>query len=317
MTPDEIRKRHQEIVDADGPWTAHNIELCEGFFTRGIDNRWFENRGNFLVYLAEEALQMPASKMRVLDLGSLEGEMSVQFARHGAQVIGLEIRDVHLTKANFAKEALNLDNLTFVKGDMLKLDECNLGEFDVVVCAGVLYHVDASDLETFLSSLRKSCRGVLLVDTHIAREIKEQYTTKGGLAIYGRSIVEHTPEGQHSKEARLWSSADNNYAFWPSEQSLAHLLLRVGFFSVSRPILPCMEWPWKDRGHWVAKVQGFSKIPVVFRTLWDPDTRPERHPLFDNEEQRHIDNPQTVAIKPQPEPVQGNRARGIFRIGRK
>ena len=298
MTPDQIRAKHQEVVDRHGPWTAHNFEIFDGFFTMDNTTRWFEGRAEYFVYLAEEALKKRTSEQRVLDVGCLEGGIATFFAKFGAEAVGLEIRDTHLAKANFAKEAMGLDRLSFVQGDMLRIDEYDLGMFDVIVCAGVLYHVDAPDLEPFLASLRRICRGILIIDTHVALEIKEKFDLPDGPTLYGRSIVEHPDHAraEETKAKKVWASADTDYSFWVTERSLVNLLNHVGFASVTRPLYPMIERPWKDRGYWIAHAEKFSSQHVGWRMLPAEDKRPAEHEMFGEKYQQDVRNPNTLRV---------------------
>jgi 2-polyprenyl-3-methyl-5-hydroxy-6-metoxy-1,4-benzoquinol methylase len=47
----------------------------------------------------------------VLDLACLEGQLGIEFARHGSAVLAIDGREANLGKAKFAGETLRLDNI--------------------------------------------------------------------------------------------------------------------------------------------------------------------------------------------------------------
>jgi 2-polyprenyl-3-methyl-5-hydroxy-6-metoxy-1,4-benzoquinol methylase len=57
-------------------------------------------------------------ELRILDLGVLEGAFSIELARRGATVVGIEGREANIVKAQFAKEALSLNNVDFILDDV-------------------------------------------------------------------------------------------------------------------------------------------------------------------------------------------------------
>ncbi len=76
---------------------------------------------------------------------------AVELARLGANVVGIEGREANLAKARFAKEALSLENPEFHQDDVRNLSKEKYGRFDVVLCLGILYHLNR---QTFFISWR-------------------------------------------------------------------------------------------------------------------------------------------------------------------
>ena len=299
MTQAEIESEFHRIVEEDGPWTAASFEVAPGLWTMPPSD-WRLSRATFALRNACLLLGKPPEALRILDVGCLEGSMALHMAQHGSTLVGVEIRQASLRKAEFVGRALGLDNVTWVQGDMLRLGELRLGTFDLVLCFGTLYHVDAPALVPFIWSLNAASTGLAIFDTHIAMDARESYVDPSGVVFRGRSIVEH-PQGRSdakTKASRLWASADNDYSFWPTERSLANLLASGGFGPIYRALLPVPEWPWQDRHWWMAFSSSYvpARLPLApaeSTRLQDPDPRPLECALLEHAMQRHVRNPST------------------------
>jgi len=302
MTHAEIESEFHRIVQGDGPWTAGSFEVAPGLWTMA-ESPWRLSRAMCALRNACLLLGKSPERLRVLDIGCLEGSMALYMAQQGCTVVGVEVRQASLRKADFVSRALKLTNVTWVQGDMLQLDALGLGTFDVVLCFGTLYHVDAPALLPFIRSLNAACAGLAIFDTHIALDGRETYTDPSGVTLRGRSIVEH-PQGRQdagTKAARLWASADNDYSFWLTERSLANVLASGGFGSVYRALLPVPEWPWQDRHWWMAFGSAYmpAQLPIgpeESALLSDPDTRPTECKLLQHPVQRDVRNPSTYVL---------------------
>jgi 2-polyprenyl-3-methyl-5-hydroxy-6-metoxy-1,4-benzoquinol methylase len=290
----------EDMIAKYGPWTASNLEYQPGKFTmghnRGAD--WPLNRSRNFGMLAEYSLNKPISTQRVLDLGCLEGGLSFHLAKFGAEVVGLEAREINVKKCQFVAEMSGLTKLKFIQGDMLDLEPHNLGQFDLIIASGVLYHVDAPELLPFLRSLKAHCRGVVVFDTHVANQVLEYYELEGGQRIYGRSILEHfEAETAEAKDKKPWASFRNNYSFWPTERSLMNLFKEAGFGFAYRPMMPFIEWKWQDRGIWVADARApKGACSIAAQAYLDPDPRPQSHSQFDKPHHMKPGNPATKAL---------------------
>jgi hypothetical protein len=181
---------------------------------------------------------------------------------------------------------------------MLSMDPA-LGRFDLIIAAGVLYHVDAPDLLPFLSSINSMCDGVMVLDTHVSQHALERYITTEGRTVFGRSIVEHLPQdASETKETKGWASYENNFAFWPTERSLFNLLADAGFKSAHRAAMPYFEWPWQDRAVYVADSRLSTGVcNYQSARMADPDPRPECHTeFFSKPHQVRPRNPSTESL---------------------
>ena len=166
MDPEQIRSRKQEIIAQYGPWTAHSFHLADGVDT--FDEPHWDARLRRFVQIASDLSRKPIQDLRVLDLAALEGHYGIEFALQGARVVINEGRPANLEKVRFAKEALGLDNLELVLDDVRNLSVDKYGTFDVVLCLGILYHLDAPDVLDFIRRIANVCSGLVIIDTHFA-----------------------------------------------------------------------------------------------------------------------------------------------------
>jgi SAM-dependent methyltransferase len=253
---DDLRARKAELEAQYGPWTAHNLRLAEDVYTISPAPTGDEQKLRRVLQIVADLAQRPIDALRVLDLACLEGMYALEFAARGARVVAIEGREANLAKARFAAEALDIDGIDFQLGDVRDLDPARHGTFDVVLCLGILYHLDAPDVFDFVASMRRVCTDLLVVDTHASPAPRES-RTHDGVTYFGESLLEH--EETATEDERLdaaWSSLDNPKAFAPTRASLLNLLGVNGFSSVHECLLPPEPDKPRDRITYVARAGG-------------------------------------------------------------
>ena len=250
-----------KLIADDGEWTAMSIKLSDGSYTRKIPE--LDYRLRRLVQVAADVMKKPLSECRVLDLACLEGHYAIEFAMHGAEAVGIEGRDISLRKCNFVKNNLGLSKLSFFQDDVRNLSVKKYGHFDIVICSGILYHLKADDLPTFMQEMANVCTGILLLDTFIALSSQDTQNVNG-LALHGHHYFEHSSDdAEQTKQEKLWASIDNASSFWLTEPSLVNLLTHAGFTSVSDVLTPTMPGNMADRKTYLA-IKG--KTAPIFST---------------------------------------------------
>lgn len=221
-----------DFIARHGPWTAHDIRLADGVYTIGA-----ERNENHLLYLkrivtaVRDASRKPLSQLRVLDLGALEGGFAIEFAMQGSQVVAVEGRRESCDRIEFAKQALGLDSLTVVCADVRDAIG-SLGQFDVILCLGLLYHLDRGTVCRFLADLFAHTDHLCVLDTHVAL-FKRSEVEFEGRRYFGADIPEHPPGATPEQKAMSsWASLDNDFSFYFTEASLCNFLTDIGFSSV-------------------------------------------------------------------------------------
>ena len=154
-----------------------------------------------------------------------------------------------------------------------------LGYFDLVICSGLLYHLDAGDLIPLLQHINTSCkkRGMSLIDTNIAPAPLTSVELPGQPRLWGCHWEEHQPgTNEEERLAAGWSSYLNNQAFWLTERSLTNAIVSAGFGTVLKPLYPYHEWGHQTRDVWIALPGQTNPAGLALRE--DPDPRPWKHP---------------------------------------
>jgi SAM-dependent methyltransferase len=258
---DSLLETKRELTDRYGPWTAHNIQLGS-VQTIGPDPSGDEVKLRRVVQVLSDLFQGEFDGLRALDLACLEGMYGLELARRGADVVAIEGRDANLEKARFAANALELDQVEFILGDVRSLSRERHGSFDVVLCLGILYHLDVPDVFAFVEQMAEVCTRVLVVDTHVALEASETHTHDGE-EYQGHGRAEHDPGSQQSDRVKvLWASLDNPRSFWPTRASLLRMLAHVGFTSVFEVHVPAEPDKRPNRVTLVA-LKGTPQLPLI------------------------------------------------------
>ena len=238
VDPEAIRTKMRDVVARYGPWTAHNIHLGDGVYTivPGIEGG-NEFRLRRIVQVVSDVSRRPLDELRVLDLGCLEGLFAVELARRGADVVALEGRQANLEKARFAKDVLELRTLELVQDDIRNLTRAKYGEFDVVLCLGVLYHLEAPTVFAFLEQVADVCRGLTIVQTHVST-VRRKSFGYNGRTYWGSTLDEPASSTSEYDRRMLWSSLGNRQSVLLTRTSLANALAHAGFTSVFESHVP-------------------------------------------------------------------------------
>lgn len=199
--------------------------------------------------IASDLVGKPLDQLRVLDLACLEGHYGIELALHGAEVVGIELREANLAKARYAKDCLQLNRLTFFQDDVRNLSAEKYGHFDLVICSGILYHLDAPDVFHFVRSIFEVCTRIAIFDTQIALRPDETFTFENE-AYHGLWYTEHDASADRDTRLKdLWASVDNVRSFWFTPASLANFVAKVGFSSFYECLGPEHLLPYDRRAY--------------------------------------------------------------------
>jgi SAM-dependent methyltransferase len=118
---------------------------------------------------------------RVLDVGCGIGDLSFILSAHGAQVTGIELDPQKVARASSIAQRWHFERLRFLVGDVRKLDQMNLGQFDAIFCIALLEHVqdDVTLLRQLQAMLRPGGIFVLEVPSALRKTIAEVEAADG------------------------------------------------------------------------------------------------------------------------------------------
>jgi len=280
MDAHKIIEKKNEIINKYGPWTAHNIHLQGEIYTIAPGIVGDEIRLRRITQCVFDMLGGNVESARILDLACLEGLFAIEFARHGANCVGIEGREANIEKGKFVKEVLSLDNLQFFQDDVRNLSSDKYGHFDAVLCLGILYHLDKPDVFAFIERLGEVCRKVCIVDTRVTLHPNMQVSYKGR-AYSGRKGDEHGATDSHeTKLARLWASLDNVDNFYLSRATICNALSHAGFTTVHQCLIPAEPDKPADRIAFIGvkgePVRLFNAPLMESRARDDMPERPRR-----------------------------------------
>lgn len=232
----------------NGDWISYGLSEKDGKVI--LINNPNPNEGVFyqsdtlvqrVAQIITDVIDKPREKIRVLDLGCFEGRISLELAMQGMQVVGVEGRKEGYTKATFAAKALRLSNVRFLQADVRSLSAQNLGKFDVVLCLGILYHLEAPAVIQFLEDVFKLSTKMAIIDTHFSLKEQDSFEYKG--RVYkGRTVEEFKKTESVSERSRRPEAAlDNETSFWMTWPSISNALNHAGFSSVYECYLPTIK----------------------------------------------------------------------------
>ncbi len=200
-----------------------------------------------IMQITRDLARRPFRELRILDVGCGEGVYAIEAGLRGANVLALDARTQRMDQGAACAARHGLDNVEFLQRDVREVTRDACGEFDVVYCLGLLYHLDVPDLFRVLENLHSLCAGMLVVDTLVSLD-------GGSEAVYGGRVYPGEKRREHGdddsdelKRSRVLKSIDNTFSFLLTRESLVRVLSDVGFGSVFECHAPAEPLKARDR----------------------------------------------------------------------
>lgn len=238
-----LQRQMDAIVQEDGPWTAHDIRIADGLSTFPKEPQWSADGVRRFLQIASDTCRKPWQEISLLDLGCLEGLYAIEAGLRGAKrAVGIDIRPQNIRKAEFAREALGLTNVSFSLDDVREMSAERYGQFDVIICSGILYHLDEQDPFHLIQRMKEMATGIVVIDTRISL-VDERRVVHNGYEYRGCTYEEHDEAMDRAAQISVgtWASVGNAQSFWMTKSSLLTALTRAGFTTVMEchvPYLP-------------------------------------------------------------------------------
>ena len=183
----------KEKVDSFPRW--HYRFNLAGVRTPIYDNKAAVRHRNRLAHFFDPAVELLGGTLkgkRVLDLGCNAGWWSLKAMEAGADyVFGVDGRRMHVEQSEFVFEAkgVDRDRYDFLEANLFDLDFAKYGQFDVVLCLGLLYHV--SKPVDLMERISPVSRDLLIVDTAISPAKRSIFEVRKDDLDEARDAVDH------------------------------------------------------------------------------------------------------------------------------
>lgn len=210
--------------DAEGAFAGvawyHRWEVFQGVWTPG--------RRPVDMVCARASIPSDLTGKRVLDVGAWNGCFSFECERRGAsEVIAYGLENSDVSGFNRLKKLLG-SRVTYVQGSVYTISPQQLGEFDLILFFGVLYHLRYPLLA--LDRIRSVCRGDVLIETHTvtSRHLLRWPLWPLSLALNLASLFRTTPIWRQYKEYELHPEDQSNW-FGPNVAAVKESFDTAGF----------------------------------------------------------------------------------------
>ena len=170
----------------------------------------------------------------VIDVACHQGFFASHLARKGCPVLGIDARMEHVRDTQLIGEALGLANLRAAQHDINSLRPEEIGQFDICLMLGLLYHVEnpVGAIRLARALTRRAC----VIETQVVPNMT-------GLVDWGSyqfqrplvasfGIIDETAE-THAPEA-----STTGICVTPSYEALLFLMRKLGFSRVERVPVP-------------------------------------------------------------------------------
>lgn len=224
MTPDEIAAGVERLA----PW-FHHIDLGHGISTKTESSAGEPvDHPHGTWRFVREALSADLSGKSVLDVGCNAGFYAVEAKRRGARrVLGIDAQRHHIRQARFVRRALGLE-IEFERRSVYDLNPHLLGQFDITLALGLLYH--CKHLVLALENLWNITKEILIIESAV-------YPVPRALEFMRRRLGLTKPVVAWGRMTHLLAYVENppeareviyNW-FLPGVESLRALLKNQGF----------------------------------------------------------------------------------------
>jgi len=243
MTPQEISTALARLE----PW-FHCIDLGGGLKTKAASVMGEPIEHPEPTWeIIRKCLPADLSGKSVLDVGCNAGFYSVEAKRRGAKrVLGVDAQRKHIRQALFVRKVLGLD-IEYRRMDVYELDPRVIGEFDITLALGLVYHL--KHLVLGLEKLYGVTRELLIIETAI---IPPKQTPPPFVQSLGRFEQTLHPLACVANSAAGPEAVFN--WFLPSPDALKTLLENTGFndvtiahVSADRAVLVCRKQSHRNK----------------------------------------------------------------------
>jgi tRNA (mo5U34)-methyltransferase len=179
---------------------------------------------------ARATLAAAGPNATVIDLACNEGWFSHRALEWGAgRVLGIDIRPDLVRRAELIRDHYDIpsDRLEFRCVDLFDLDITSLGTYDVVLCLGLVYHLE--DPVGALRIANALTRGLCAIESQLTRQADPIVLGNGRSGQYEESAASYAAIVETDYETNLLASAGGVVSLVPNRAALAQAAQAAGF----------------------------------------------------------------------------------------
>lgn len=170
----------------------------------------------------------------VIDVACHQGYFASHLARRGASVLGIDARPEHVADTQLISRAYGLDNLTAAQHDINTLRPADVGQFDVTLMLGLLYHIENPVGAIRLA--RALTRKVCVIETQVVPNMSG--IVDWGSYQFQRPMVASFGIIDETEETHAPEASTTGICVTPSYEALLFLMRKLGFARIERISTP-------------------------------------------------------------------------------
>jgi tRNA (mo5U34)-methyltransferase len=217
----------------------YEFDLPDGTRTRSWLPAGVEQIHSTRLQLMEAALDTAVgrdcSSLSAVDLACHQGWFALHLARRNfREIVAVDARDEHLADARLMAGVQGVTTLRTLKLDIEEAHARDIGEHDVTLMLGLIYHLE--NPVRALRLARAVTRRVLLIESQVVPHLSG--VVDWGSYTFQRHMVGAFGIVDESEEVHAPEASIRGICLAPSIEALAWLLARVGFKRVERLLPP-------------------------------------------------------------------------------
>jgi len=271
----ELSSEKIELINAHGPYN-HSVWTYQGL--RISNEERLSGRVEFIAKKIRECILSnftmdEIKNMSIVDIGCYDGWILQDLSDLPfSKIIGIEPRESNITKGKMIREQLNIESeVEFKTGDINSLGN---QKFDIVICTGVLHHVESIPLA--IHNLSSICNKMLFIETiilsskHITKSFAKEMEMKD--IVYFNRIKRCGLTGQKLESSYYDGSTDKlKVVSVPSLESLLMYLEIEGFSNLQIVVDPKSYNPISKKGGRLANLVAICALLGKAENAWISD----------------------------------------------
>jgi tRNA (mo5U34)-methyltransferase len=225
----------KEEIEQPPAW-MYAWQLADGVITPVLDPELPDVHLTRLELIEEPiraVLSAAGSNARVIDLACNEGWFSHRMLEWGASyVLGVDIRPRLIRRATLLRTHFGIpaDRMELRCADVFDLNVSEVGTFDVVLCLGLIYH-----LENPVGAMRIArtlTRGICAIESQLTKQNEPIILGNGKSDLYEESPASFAARLETDWESNMLASAGGVVSLTPNRAALLQGAEAAGFVDV-------------------------------------------------------------------------------------